>query len=81
MSVARPLPHDAAALHVTGTARYVDDIPAPSGTLHLCFGLSAAARGRITGIELDGGARRPGRRAGADGGRPAFRQRRLAVDP
>jgi xanthine dehydrogenase molybdopterin-binding subunit B len=24
-----PLPHDAPALHVTGAARYVDDIPTP----------------------------------------------------
>ena len=30
MSVAKPLPHDAARLHVTGAARYVDDIPAPA---------------------------------------------------
>ena len=34
------LPHDAAHLHVTGQARYVDDIPMPAGTLHLAFGLS-----------------------------------------
>ena len=52
MSVARPLPHDAAALHVTGAARYVDDIPAPRGTLHLAFGLSQIARGRITAMDL-----------------------------
>ena len=53
MSVARPLPHDAARLHVTGAARYVDDIPVPRGTLHLAFGLSAVAAGRITGMDLD----------------------------
>ena len=35
MSVASPLPHDSARLHVTGAARYVDDIPTPAGTLHL----------------------------------------------
>ena len=39
MSVAKPLPHDAARMHVTGTARYVDDIPTPSGSLHLLNGL------------------------------------------
>ncbi len=60
MSVARPLPHDAAALHVTGAARYVDDIPAPAGTLHLCFGLADVARGRITGLDLDGVRNAPG---------------------
>ena len=47
MSVGKPLPHDAARLHVTGAARYVDDIPCPAGTLHLAFGLSRAARARI----------------------------------
>jgi hypothetical protein len=31
MSVQKPLPHDAAPLHVTGAARYVDDIPVPQG--------------------------------------------------
>ncbi|MCF6444138.1 xanthine dehydrogenase molybdopterin binding subunit [Nereida sp. MMG025] len=53
MSVAKPLPHDAALLHVTGAARYVDDIPLPVGALHLAFGLSEIARGRITEMDLD----------------------------
>ncbi|WP_439122349.1 xanthine dehydrogenase molybdopterin binding subunit [Marivita sp.] len=53
MSVAKPLPHDAARLHVTGQARYVDDIPTPQNTLHLAFGLSTIAAGRITSINLD----------------------------
>ncbi len=53
MSVARALPHDAAELHVTGAARYVDDIPAPAGTLHLCFGLADTARGRVQDLDLD----------------------------
>jgi len=52
MSVTRPLPHDSARLHVTGTARYVDDIPAPAGTLHLAFGLAPVARGRVTAMDL-----------------------------
>ena len=52
MSVAKPLPHDAAKLHVTGQARYVDDIPSPRGTLHLAFGLSTIAKGRITAMDL-----------------------------
>lgn len=53
MSVAKPLPHDAAALHVTGKARYVDDIPMPSGTLHLAFGTSPIACGTLNKINLD----------------------------
>ncbi len=52
MSVSRPLPHDAARLHVTGTARYVDDIPVPADCLHLAFGLSTVAHGRITAMDL-----------------------------
>ena len=52
MSVAKPLPHDAAHLHVTGTARYVDDIPLPADALHLAFGMSPAAAGRITALDL-----------------------------
>ena len=51
MSVAKSLPHDAAKLHVTGAARYVDDIPTPRGTLHLAFGLSPKACGKITALE------------------------------
>lgn len=53
MSVSKPLPHDAARLHVTGTARYVDDVPMPRDTLHLAFGLSTIARGSIASINLD----------------------------
>ena len=52
MTLGLPLPHDAAALHVTGQARYIDDIPAPAGTLHLAFGLSGIAHGTITGMDL-----------------------------
>ncbi len=52
MSVGKPLPHDAAALHVTGAARYVDDIPTPANTLHLAFGLSSVARGSIREMDL-----------------------------
>ena len=52
MSIGKPLPHDAAPLHVTGEARYVDDLPLPSDALHLAFGLSAVAHGSITGVDL-----------------------------
>ncbi|WP_271881155.1 xanthine dehydrogenase molybdopterin binding subunit [Phaeobacter italicus] len=53
MAVAKPLPHDAARLHVTGQARYVDDIPSPRDTLHLAFGLSTVAHADITALDLD----------------------------
>ena len=52
MSIQKPLPHDAAALHVTGQARYVDDIPVPADCLHLAFGVSTIARGRVTAMDL-----------------------------
>ena len=60
MSVHSPLPHDAARLHVTGAARYVDDIPTPKGTLHLAFGLSEIAHGDITAMDLDAVRAAPG---------------------
>lgn len=46
------IPHDSAALHVSGKARYIDDIPLPQGTLHLAFGLSKCAHGQITAMDL-----------------------------
>lgn len=52
MSIFKPLPHDAAALHVSGSAQYTDDIPTPDNTLHLVFGLSEIAHGRIVKTDL-----------------------------
>ena len=60
MSVAKPLPHDAARLHVTGAARYVDDIPTPATTLHIAFGLSTVAAGTLNGMDLRDVAAAPG---------------------
>jgi hypothetical protein len=60
MSMGKPLPHDAAPLHVTGQARYVDDIPLPGNALHLAFGLSTVAHGEITGIDLSAVRAAPG---------------------
>ncbi len=58
--VGRSLPHDSAPLHVTGQAHYVDDIPAPAGTLHLAFGLSDVARGKIRRMDLSAVRAAPG---------------------
>ncbi len=60
MSVHAPEPHDSAVLHVTGRATYVDDIPAPAGCLHLAFGLSAVARGRLAALDLSAVRAAPG---------------------
>ncbi len=59
-TVARPLPHDSAALHVTGRATYVDDMAAPQGALHLAFGLAERARARVEAIDLDAVRAAPG---------------------
>ena len=39
--------------HVTGTARYVDDVVEPAGTLHVAPGAASIARGRILSLDLD----------------------------
>ncbi|WP_210527081.1 xanthine dehydrogenase molybdopterin binding subunit [Rubellimicrobium arenae] len=60
MSVGLRETHDSAVLHVTGAARYVDDIPAPEGCLHLAFGLSDVARGRLVSLDLSAVRAAPG---------------------
>jgi len=40
-------------MHVAGRAQYIDDIPLPATALHLAFGLSSIAAGRITSMTLD----------------------------
>jgi xanthine dehydrogenase large subunit len=60
MSIAKPLPHDAARLHVTGQARYIDDIPVPRDCLHLAFGLSEVAHGDLVALDLDAVRAAPG---------------------
>ncbi len=60
MSVAKPLPHDAAALHVIGAARYIDDIPAPANMAHLAFGMAEIAKGWVTDMDLAQVQKAPG---------------------
>lgn len=60
MSMGKPLPHDAAPLHVTGQARYIDDLSFPANALHLAFGLSSVAHGEITGMDLSAVRAAPG---------------------
>ncbi|MEI6800764.1 MAG: xanthine dehydrogenase molybdopterin binding subunit, partial [Pseudomonadota bacterium] len=52
MTIGASLPHDSAPLHVTGQARYVDDVPLPQDALHLAFGLSTEAHAEITALDL-----------------------------
>ncbi|MBM2575097.1 xanthine dehydrogenase molybdopterin binding subunit [Jannaschia sp. Os4] len=60
MTVAKPLPHESAELHVTGQARYADDVPAPAGTLHLAFGLAEVAAGTLDALDVEAVRAAPG---------------------
>ena len=55
-----PLPHESAELHVSGEARYTDDIPELRGTLHVALGLSRFAHARIVSLDLDRVRKAPG---------------------
>ncbi len=54
------LPHESAHLHVSGRARYADDVPLPADTLHAAFGLSAIAHGRVKKLDLSAVLAAPG---------------------
>ena len=82
MSMGKPLPHDAAPLHVTGQARYVDDIPAARRAR--CIWPSACPPSRMGEIDGDGPvrrARRAGRGRGAVGRGSARHAGLLALGP
>ncbi len=51
--VHQALKHDSGHNHVSGEAIYIDDMPEPAGLLHAYLGLSDAAHGRITSVDLD----------------------------
>ncbi|CAG1000979.1 xanthine dehydrogenase large subunit [Burkholderiales bacterium] len=51
-AVGAPLPHDSAAMHVSGDADYTDDLPEPRGMLHAALGVSPAAHGWLRAIDL-----------------------------
>src|SRR3546814_16655603 len=53
-------PHESAALHVSGEAAYVDDLPELQGTLHCALGLSGKAHARIVSMDLDPVRQAPG---------------------
>ncbi len=52
MSVAKPNPHDSGLAHVSGVARYTDDMPM-ADPVHLAFGLSTVAHAKLTSVNLD----------------------------
>lgn len=54
------VPHESAHLHVSGRARYVDDLPQPEGMLHAAVGLSERAHAKIEGLDLSAVRSSPG---------------------
>jgi xanthine dehydrogenase large subunit len=52
--------HESASKHVTGSARYVDDLPEPAQLLHLAAGVSTIAHGRLRRLDLDAVRASPG---------------------
>ncbi|MFG8071540.1 xanthine dehydrogenase molybdopterin binding subunit [Pseudomonas aeruginosa] len=52
--------HESAWLHVSGQARYIDDLPEPEGILHAAVGHSEQAHARITKLDLDAVRAYPG---------------------
>jgi xanthine dehydrogenase large subunit len=58
-----PLAHDSAELHVSGEARYVDDLPEPEGTLHAALGLGTETHARVLALDLAPVRAAPGVRA------------------
>ena len=52
-AVGLSIEHDSAQMHVQGSAKYIDDMIEPSGTLHVAFALSEVAHGKIVGIDIE----------------------------
>ncbi|MBX6318132.1 xanthine dehydrogenase molybdopterin binding subunit [Pigmentiphaga sp.] len=59
-SCGTPARHEAAHLHVSGQALYVDDLPEPRGTLFVAPVLSNIAHGRLRGIDASAALAMPG---------------------
>lgn len=51
--VHQPLAHDSAVRHVTGRARYIDDMEEPRRLLHAAIGMSRCAAGGLRAIDLE----------------------------
>jgi xanthine dehydrogenase large subunit len=54
------LPHDSADLHVSGEARYVDDLPEPPGTLYAALGMSTETHAKLLELDLTAVRQAPG---------------------
>jgi xanthine dehydrogenase large subunit len=56
----RSTPHESAALHVTGRARYIDDVPARPGEVHVAAAGSTITAGRVLSMDLEAVRAAPG---------------------
>ncbi len=54
------IPHESAALHVSGEATYIDDIPELAGTCFVALGLSQRAHARVTHTDYQAVKSSPG---------------------
>ena len=59
-AIGAPQRHESAHLHVTGAARYTDDVALPAETLHAALGISPIAHGRVTALDLSDVVTAPG---------------------
>jgi xanthine dehydrogenase large subunit len=53
IAVGKALAHDSAAMHVQGSALYIDDVTEPVGTVHVAPGLAPIAKGTIKKLDLE----------------------------
>jgi len=58
--VRQSLRHDSGHKHVSGSARFIDDLPEPAGLLHVQLGVSNQAHARILSIDLSQVRAHPG---------------------
>ena len=59
-SIGKSLPHESANGHVTGSAPYVDDLPAIAGELHVDFAGAPCASGRVVSVDTSAAESMPG---------------------
>jgi xanthine dehydrogenase large subunit len=59
-AVGKALAHDSAAMHVQGSALYIDDVAEPRNLLHLAPVMAGVARGRILSSDLSKVREAPG---------------------
>lgn len=58
--VGHSIRHESAHLHVSGEARYIDDLPEPHGTLYAAVGMSSQAHALLRQVNLERVRQAPG---------------------